>query len=130
MLIGVVVEVISSIKMNNQEKKDATHLVDTLAEIMMRMDENHDGKITVTEFEALLLQPESIEVLTKAGVDVEVLGHLKGHIFGYDEMTILTWHELCTAILKLRKSNTACNADCAQIKQLIESNQRTLERYP
>jgi len=120
MLVGVLVEVVSSVA-HVENEQFVGHLVrDSVFEFLRRDDVDLDGdhEISQVEFEKLLLRPEAAKLLQEIGVDVLGLVNLSDFIFQGGQCT-LTHHDFFTMLLQLRGTNAATVKDVVDMRKFM-----------
>eukprot|EP00929_Paragymnodinium_shiwhaense_P050039 TRINITY_DN25221_c0_g1_i1.p1 TRINITY_DN25221_c0_g1~~TRINITY_DN25221_c0_g1_i1.p1 ORF type:complete len:703 (+),score=146.60 TRINITY_DN25221_c0_g1_i1:98-2206(+) len=81
MLVGIIVEVVSTVSQNEKEEAAVLYLKSTLTEILECHDKDDDRHIHRDEFEMLLHNPDMHSTLTKFGVSIGDLIALKDVLF-------------------------------------------------
>lgn len=119
LLVGVLVEVVGIVSAAEKEAIAANFVKESLTSILLSrdVDFNGDHKISLQEFEALLLQPEVVRCVRQLDIDVTGLLELSDMLFqGGKE---LTFPELFSWLLQLRGGNTCTVRDMVDMRKFM-----------
>lgn len=123
MLIGILCEVVSSVKVVEQEQMDIEWLHFTLKKVMVeQIDQNHDGMVSKAEFLMMFDKPMAVDALTQMGFDVVSLVDCGDLLFG-DESTgerQLTFEEFIAVLLHSRSTQPATQKDIRELQKFIK----------
>eukprot|EP00927_Polykrikos_kofoidii_P034234 TRINITY_DN2906_c0_g1_i2.p1 TRINITY_DN2906_c0_g1~~TRINITY_DN2906_c0_g1_i2.p1 ORF type:complete len:843 (+),score=124.19 TRINITY_DN2906_c0_g1_i2:135-2663(+) len=119
MLVGVIVEVVNVVASVEKEAMQVQHVRSQL-EMMLAtsgLDDDHNGRISRTEFEQLLVKPRAARTIQDVGVDVIALVDFADFIFYQnEEITIGSFMRL---VMELRGSNPATVKDVVDLRRFI-----------
>eukprot|EP00929_Paragymnodinium_shiwhaense_P120738 TRINITY_DN9276_c0_g5_i1.p1 TRINITY_DN9276_c0_g5~~TRINITY_DN9276_c0_g5_i1.p1 ORF type:complete len:911 (+),score=225.90 TRINITY_DN9276_c0_g5_i1:113-2845(+) len=117
MLVGVLVEVVSTVASVEKETIQVNFVKQKLQSTLEELDENQDGMISRHEFNMLLAMPESARALQDVGVDVVGLVDFADVIF--DDQESLTFANFMEMVLQLRGSNMATVKDIVDLRKCL-----------
>jgi len=130
MLIGILCEVVSKIKEEENSMAETLYLKTSLLDIMECYDRDGDKMIGKQEFELLMMNPEVIEALTRYGTDVEGLKTLSEVIFmekeeglqeGEEEDDVgLSFAEFIDKVMQLRGNHAAKVTDIVELREYMK----------
>lgn len=117
MLVGVLVDVVSTVSKVEKEELSVNLVKSRLHKIIDNMDDNRDGTISRLEFEALLESRAAARALAQVGVDVVGLVDLGDFLF--EDKQALPVRDFMEMVLQLRGSNTATVKDIVDLRKWI-----------
>eukprot|EP00930_Biecheleria_cincta_P074781 TRINITY_DN61993_c0_g1_i1.p1 TRINITY_DN61993_c0_g1~~TRINITY_DN61993_c0_g1_i1.p1 ORF type:complete len:598 (-),score=105.29 TRINITY_DN61993_c0_g1_i1:32-1825(-) len=134
MLMGVIVEVVSSVATAERESAQIVFVRDVLESFRtMGIDSNNDGSLDKQEFYCLLQNEQAMSVLESLGVDVAALVEIAEHIFGEeddcsmdDQDLRVSFQDFLEMVLQLRGNVSATVKDVMGLRRLIKDNFRVL----
>jgi len=123
MLIGILCEVVSSVKSVEKEQMDIEMLHSTLQRVMDEnaIDDDHDGLVSKAEFLMILEKPRALNALSKMGFDVVSLVDFADVLFGDDPANEvkLTFPEFLAVLLQSRSTQAATQKDVRDLETFI-----------
>lgn len=129
MLVGVLVQVVTSVSAAEKEQMEARFLKVHMVKLLSRLDEDSDKHISIDEFDTLLEKPQALKALRE--VDVDVVGLVELRDFIFRDKDTLSFPDFLELILQLRGNNTAtvkCIVDMRMfiMKELVRVEERLL----
>jgi len=119
MLVGVLVEVVSTIATVEREACRASYVKTKLKKLMETLDTDKNGELSKQEVDQLIGIPEAARVMRDVGVDVIGLFDLvEFHFFDNDKEEI-SYSEFTELVLQLRGTNTVCVRDVVNLRKFI-----------
>mmetsp|Transcript_10661 Transcript_10661/g.30180 ORF Transcript_10661/g.30180 Transcript_10661/m.30180 type:complete len:670 (-) Transcript_10661:91-2100(-) len=116
-LSGLLVQTVKAVAEIEKEEKAVKGMQSTmndLWDLITRHDENHDGMISMSELQAILLDRDSARVLQGMGVDLDGLGSVASFVFEENDGA-LTKGQFKRMLLDLR------NGQAAKVKDHVET---------
>jgi hypothetical protein len=126
MLVGVLVDVVTTVSSVEKEQMEATFLKTHIGKFLEKIDENHDDSISISEFDTLLQKPKAIKALDEVGIDAMGLIDLRDFIFrDAEELTVAQFLEY---VLQLRGCNQATVKNIVETRMFITSELGRVEQ--
>jgi len=121
MLIGILCEVVSSVKQVEKERMDIQWLSSTLKKVMEeQIDSDHDGLVSKAEFLSLFDKSVALDALAQMGFDVISLVDYGDILFGIDETEIkLSFDDFIAVLLQSRRSQAATQKDIRELQKFL-----------
>lgn len=117
MLVGVLVDVVSTVSKVEKEELSVNLVKSRLHKIIDNMDDNQDGTISRMEFEQMLVSSVAAKALAEVGVDVVALVDLEDFLF--EDSESLPLRDFMEMVLQLRGTNTATVKDIVDLRKWI-----------
>uniref|UniRef100_A0A7S0B7R4 EF-hand domain-containing protein n=1 Tax=Pyrodinium bahamense TaxID=73915 RepID=A0A7S0B7R4_9DINO len=156
MLIGILVEVVTSVSRREQERLAVLDLKTNLRDILEVHDKDDDQHVRKDEFELLMRNPEMYMILTNFGVDAEDLVGMKDILFeirepgegvsddpeepentdvaekssclaGVSLSRKISFDEFMDTVLRLRGGNGALVRDIVDLREYVRQRMDRLE---
>jgi hypothetical protein len=125
MLVGVLVEVVSTVSSVEKEQLEARFLKVHMNKLLNKLDEDSDHCISIDEFDTLLEKPKAIKALKDVGVDV--LGLVELRDFFFREQKSLTFPDFLELVLQLRGTNTATVKNIVDMRMFMTTELNRVE---
>jgi hypothetical protein len=125
MLIGLVCEVISQAAQAESEERVLVGVRNKVREIMGKLDENMDDKVSRDEFVNMLQIPDVVRLLDEVEVDVCALVECGEFIFHYRQE--LTFDEFMEEIVKFRGGNPSTVKDTVDMRLFFLREMKKME---
>lgn len=125
MLVGVLVDVVSTVSKVEKEEISVNLVKNHLMQIIDSLDGNKNGAISKLEFEALLEKPKAARALQDVGVDVVALIDLEDYLFS--EEGELPVAEFMETVLQLRGSNRATVRDVVDLRKVMSQEIKNMQ---
>jgi len=122
MLIGILCEVVATVKTVESERMDLDILKSTLKSVLQEIDVNHDGMISKAEFLLMFEKPRAIEALHNSGFDIVTLVDYADILFPNKEehaQVSLTFVEFIQVLLRSRRSQGATQRDVRELQKFV-----------
>lgn len=121
MLIGILVSVVDEVATREKDSMKAAFGVDRIRYIMLKIDDNNDGRISKREFLRILQVPEAARLFQELDVDAVGLVDLADYIFekGGKTQDGLSFDEFMRMIMKLRGSNIVTVRDLIDLNKSL-----------
>lgn len=131
MLIGILCDVVSTVKKSEDERKETLEIEEALSAILECYDGDGDQTISKEEFELLMLNPEVDDILAKFGTDKEGLKILTDITFT-DESNrskpgFLSFHEVIQGVLRMRGEHQVQVTDITELSKYLRQRVDLLE---
>mmetsp|Transcript_15373 Transcript_15373/g.48445 ORF Transcript_15373/g.48445 Transcript_15373/m.48445 type:complete len:551 (-) Transcript_15373:25-1677(-) len=139
MLIGILCNVVDQVYQSEKDEAAVAYLKNTLLELLEIHDDDDNRRIRKSEFELLMRNPEMHLVLTRFGVDVKDLIHLKESLFEDKDAALfsqfeqeeddsvvpaaqqdLTFAEFLAVVMRLRGGNSAKVTDVVELREFMK----------
>lgn len=117
MLVGILVEVVSTVSAVGKEQVDIEYAKRQVMLAFGELDVNNDGEINVAEVGLLLENPTAAQALGKLGVDVH--GLLDTVDFIFKDHPSLPVDDFLEVVLQLRGSNVAKVKDIIDLRRFV-----------
>mmetsp|Transcript_22164 Transcript_22164/g.39855 ORF Transcript_22164/g.39855 Transcript_22164/m.39855 type:complete len:695 (+) Transcript_22164:50-2134(+) len=124
MLVGVLVQVVKTVAVAEQETIHSGYLRDMLTDNLEIADEDKDARISQEEFADMVEKRFIIEAFQEVGLDVFTLIEHPDIIF--KGASSLTYNEFVDELLLLRGSNTATVKDMITLQRTLVSEVATI----
>mmetsp|Transcript_110686 Transcript_110686/g.308416 ORF Transcript_110686/g.308416 Transcript_110686/m.308416 type:complete len:674 (-) Transcript_110686:182-2203(-) len=126
MLIGVLCEVVSAVAATEREQITVSCVKEGFMDIINKggLDADGDSKISRTEFETILTNPDAVRLLEKVDVDVYGFVDLADYLFEAEEggePVQMSFGDFMETVLSLRGTNTATVKDIVDLRKFIKS---------
>jgi hypothetical protein len=119
MLVGVLCEVVSTVATVEREELAAEHVKSHLLSVLLSNDEDGNQLVSRHEFQEVLLQQQTRNLLVGCGVDIIGLLELTEYIFRESEE--ITFGEFFSLVLQLRGSNTCTVKDIVDTRKFFHT---------
>lgn len=131
MLIGILCDVVSTVKKSEDERSESEEIENALMAILECYDGDGDHTISKEEFELLMLNPEVDDILAKFGTDKEGLKILTDITFT-DESNrskpgFLSFHEVIQGVLRMRGEHQVQVTDITELSKYLRQRVDRLE---
>jgi len=127
MLIGILCEVVVQVSKDEQEEATLNRLKSTWISLLECYDRDDDHHIGKAEFELLMQNPETGQILRRFDVDAAGLRAMKEILFDPPTKK-LSFAELLEAILRLRGGISATVTDVVDVREYVKLRCDTIER--
>jgi voltage-gated sodium channel len=117
MLVGVLCEVVSTVAIVEREGLAAQHVKAHFMAALRVSDVNGDERVGKEEFQNLLANPDTVNIMSMVGVDV--LGLLELSDFFFKDEKTISFDDFFTTVLQLRGTNTATVKDIVDTRKFI-----------
>lgn len=131
MLVGILCDVVSTVKKNEDECKETKEIHEALYGILECYDGDGDQTISKEEFDLLMLNPEVDDILAKFGTDKEGLKILTDITFSGESQRskagYLTFREVIQGVLRMRGEHTVQVTDITELSKYLRQRVDGLE---
>ncbi|CAK0838303.1 unnamed protein product [Prorocentrum cordatum] len=136
MLIGVVCEMVSSVKHGEQEMMAKVSLRSLLHDIMEVYDSDGTGALTQSEFELFIRNVEVMQALHQFDVDIKCLGTLGEMVLSHaaqegraEEHVGLNFDEIMSLAVRLKGSSACRVEDIVHLREFTKQRITVLEEH-
>jgi len=137
LLVGILCDVVSRVRLAEENQAIAAHLRETLFEILELHDKDGDKMVDAPEWDLIMSNPEMHLILKRCGVNINHLIDMKEVLFDPEIMVdtegctmenlckleeqrkSVPFEEMLEVILRLRGSTTATVSDIVDLRQYI-----------
>merc|ERR1740138_409148 len=127
MLIGILCEVVVQVSRDEREEATLARLKSTWVSLLECYDKDDDHHIGREEFELLMDNPETGQILRRFDVDAYGLRAMKDVLFDPPGKK-LTFADLLEAILRLRGGISATVTDVVDVREYVKLRMDLLEQ--
>jgi len=122
MLIGIVCEVITLVKREEEEVAERSYLATNLLDILVCYDKDDDRSIGSNEFELMLNNPEALDTIERFGTDADGLVGLVNVYFESEGRNKLSFDDLFSVIMRLQGQHAAKVTDVVELRKFMSQS--------